>query len=54
MFQFCLPTGDNGALLISDAMDLYYYQVNEVTVLGFDPVAPTQRYLHTFPAAVRG
>ena len=54
LLQICLPVDDVGALLLSDAMDLYYYQVNEVTIIQDNPVAPTERFLYRFPAAVQG
>ena len=52
LLQICLPAGDTGALLLSDAMDLYYYQVTDLIII--HSAAPTGRFLHRFPAAVRG
>ena len=44
-----------GALLLANGTDILYYQVNDITVANtFNPILPTKRFLHTFPATVRG
>ena len=41
--------------MLANGMDILYYQVNDITVAqASNPVIPTERFLHTFPATVRG
>ena len=41
--------------MLANGNDILYYQVNDVTVSqAYNPVIPTARFLHTFPATVLG
>ena len=51
---FCLLAGDAGALLVSDSQTLFYYQVNDASVLRLDEITQSPNELHTFPATILG
>ena len=51
---FCFAADDPGALLVANAMEVFYYQVNDATISESIPVVNTRALLYTFNSTVRG